>query len=175
MKGTEETNMGAGVHGGFGHTKGYSDAVSLSANLINANRTNERLHINAQKIKPEQGYYDVVIHGKEDSFLFYHPDKKTNNRENDLKGWADISHRTISKYVKNQKDYKGESIRLISCETGKLNNGVAQNLANKLKVNVKAPSDTVWVHPNGKLTIGKRPSQNTGAWNIFKPKNGRRK
>ena len=77
--------MGAGIHGGFGNTKGYREAISLSASIINANRKNERLHIYAQKIKPEKGYYDVVIHGKEDSFMFYHPDKTTNNRPNELK------------------------------------------------------------------------------------------
>ena len=70
-------------------------------------------------------------------------------------------NRTLSTYLKRKSDYKGGAIRLISCETGKLNNGVVQNLANKLNVTVKAPSDTIWIHFNGKLTIGKSDRVNT--------------
>jgi len=36
-------------------------------------------------------------------------------------------------------------------------------------VNVLAPSDTVWAHPSGKLTIGPKSYINNGKWIEFKP------
>ena len=161
--------MGAGIHGGFGYTKGYIDSIAMSAIIVNPNRTNERLHIFAKNIKKEKGFYDIVIHGEKNTFMIYNPNTKSNKRT-DYPNWTDISHRTLSKYIKSKKDYKGEAIRLISCHTGELSNGVAQNLANKLKVIVKAPSDTVWVHPNGTLSIGKTDIEKNGHWNYFYPK-----
>ncbi|MDO5564109.1 MAG: DUF4417 domain-containing protein [Eubacteriales bacterium] len=157
------------IYGGFGITKGFINAIALAATLVNSERISERLHIYSKNITEEKGYYDIVIHGKVDSCLFYHPDKDTNKREGNLKGWADISHRTISKYLKSKKDYKGEAIRLISYSTGKINNGVAQNLANKLNVTVKAPNDIIWIKPSGKIVIGKNSFSNTGHWRIYKP------
>ena len=32
-----------------------------------------------------------------------------------------------------------------------------------------APSDTVWVHANGRMTIGETQFRNTGVWNTFSP------
>ena len=37
-------------------------------------------------------------------------------------------------------------------------------------VEVLAPSDTVWAHSDGKLTIGPKSYINNGKWNSFKPK-----
>ena len=48
---------------------------------------------------------------------------------------------------------KGQSIRLLSCNTGTLNHGFAQDLANKLNVTVWAPSSYLWAYPNGKHFI----------------------
>ena len=64
----------------------------------------------------------------------------------------------------------GFPIRLISCKTGKNVDGFAQNLANKLGRKVIAPSDTVWIHPSGKMTIGPNARSNTGKWVSFGPK-----
>ncbi|MBR6223220.1 MAG: hypothetical protein IKQ71_07265 [Lachnospiraceae bacterium] len=58
----------------------------------------------------------------------------------------------------------------MSCGTGKLNEGFAQNLANKMGVEVKAPSDTLWLFSNGKMVIGPTMYKNTGKWKIFYPK-----
>ena len=55
------------------------------------------------------------------------------------------------------------------CETGSLPNGIAQNLSNKLGTEVIAPSNTVWIQPNGSLTIGRTGQVNTGIWNTFTP------
>jgi hypothetical protein len=58
---------------------------------------------------------------------------------------------------------------LLSCKTGALSNGFAQNLANKLGVPVTAPSNTLWAYPSGRLTIGTTPAANNGYWLRFLP------
>ena len=63
----------------------------------------------------------------------------------------------------------GDSIRLISCKSGASAEGIAQNLANKPGLKVTAPTDTLWIHPNGTMTIGKTPTANTGRWVTFTP------
>lgn len=41
----------------------------------------------------------------------------------------------------------------MSCNTGALDNGFAQNLANKLNVKVYAPTDYLWSYLNGKYFV----------------------
>ena len=41
----------------------------------------------------------------------------------------------------------------MSCNTGALDNGFAQNLANNLNVKVYAPTDYLWSYPNGKYFV----------------------
>ena len=166
--------MGAGIHGGFGNTKGYKDILAMSATIVNTKRIGELLDKYAKNIKEEKGFYDLIMHGKEDSFLLYRPDKNTNKRESNLKGWADISHRNIAQYIKKDKTYNGTAIRLISCSTGKQNKGVAQNLANKLGVLVKAPNKTLYIKQNGDMYIGDNPFDNSGKWEKFYPQKRRK-
>lgn len=58
-------------------------------------------------------------------------------------------------------------VRLLSCSTGSVDDGFAQQLANALGVEVEAPSDVLIVAPNGKYKIG---YDGSGKMNIFKPK-----
>jgi len=82
-----------------------------------------------------------------------------------------MDHRSLAKYLKQDAGYAGGPIRLLSCGSGSAPNGFAQNLANKMGVEVMAPSDTIWAFPNGKLVIGPNQFSNTGCWNIFKTGN----
>src|SRR5262249_1565256 len=67
----------------------------------------------------------------------------------------------------------GQDIRLISCATGKSDTSIAQALADKLGVKVDAPSDTVWILPDGRTVIGKNPPEATGTWSSYAPKPGK--
>ena len=64
--------------------------------------------------------------------------------------------------------YEKGPIRLISCSTG--TKEFAQNFANKMGVKVIAPSDTIWAHSDGKLTIGPKAYINNGKWVEFNPR-----
>ena len=134
--------MGAGFHGGFGKTRGYNVAVAGDAVF----ESGEKLYfsyIARRKDVDANGKYDVVAHGSKKSILVQHNNKN-----------VEINSREAAKLIKNRDDYKkGKPIRLLSCNTGKLNNGFAQNLANKLGVTVYAPTDVIWAKNNGEHFI----------------------
>ena len=161
LSASERSLSAIGVIGG-GYTKGgsklykayqgASNAIPASTRLVGAG---DRLGDAAKWVKPIEGTFDVVVHGSENAFHVLHKNQ-----------WVEINHRSLATFVKKQ-GYTGGDVRLISCSSGACSNGVAQNLSNKLGADVAAPSNTIWIHPNGKLTIGDSATQNTGVWNIF--------
>ena len=136
-------------------TAAENEAVAAGANLVGADG---RLGAAATKITPQQGVFDVVVHGDSNGFYVQSADGS----------WAEVSANNMAQYI-SKSGHAGEPIRLVSCGTGSCSTGAAQDLANQLGVSVQAPSDTVWIHPNGKLTIGTSPTSNTGTWNTFVP------
>ncbi len=135
------------------------NAEALSTRFINSS---EQLYKNADKIKPIDDYEDIVIHGDKTGFAYH--DKNGKEYHYTVHEFADI--------LKKSDVYYGGNIRLIACEAGAEGATTAQSLANLLNVNVMAPSDVIWVMPDGELTIGVTPSINDGEWKIFKPKAG---
>jgi len=102
-----------------------------------------------KKILPEKGFTDIVVHADGDLFRVL--------RNGDE---VYLSHRDIANFIQS----KGitDDIRLISCDAGTKN--LAQDLANKLGVRVKAANTTVRVYEDGflELLYGR-------TWQIFKP------
>lgn len=132
--------MGAGVHGGFGNTKGYKNTMLASGNAIfqSGDRTYFN-YISKRKDIDANGIYDVVVHGASNFIVIQHNGKDIN-----------VNSRNVAKIIKKRTDYKrGQPIRLLSCDTGKGENSFAQNLANKLGVTVYAPTEMLWARPNG--------------------------
>ena len=111
---------------------------------------------NAAKVKSEDGFYDVAMHGGDTSVEFF---------------GTPIDAYTLSQIIRQREDYiSGTAIRLLSCSTGNIDNTgdcVAQLVANELGVHVIAPTDTLYVDQNGGITIGKR---NTGKMKEFYPR-----
>ncbi|BDI29295.1 hypothetical protein CCAX7_13460 [Capsulimonas corticalis] len=108
------------------------------------------------RVPPLKGYFDVVVHGTPNSFELLSNTK-----------WIPIDQRALATII-SKSGYKGGPVRLISCSTGALTNGIAKNLANKLGAEVIAPDMTVYVHGTGKLTIGS-VSKYVGKWVHFYP------
>jgi hypothetical protein len=134
---------------------------------------NDQFSINAQHRKLLDGYYDIIAHGNPRKIRIDTMEPKTG-----------IDHRTLAKILKHRKDYNGESIRMLSCSTGKLPDGFAKNLANKMNKEVLAPSDILWSGPNGTFSIGPgrmvtnpetgkqefvRKFPQNGTWKAFNP------
>jgi hypothetical protein len=135
--------------------------------------SNDRFSINAQQRELLEGYYDVVAHGN--------PRKI---RIDTMEPKIGIDHRTLAKILKHRQDYNGECIRMLSCSTGALPDGFAQNLSNKMNKEVIAPSDLLWYGEKGEEAIsemeiiinpvtGKKYPQpkypHTGEWRNFNP------
>lgn len=123
----------------------------------------DRLYQNAAKIKPIDGFDDFVIHGDKIGFEL---------RDHEGNPYKNLSVKKFVEMVKTSPVYKGGPIRLISCEAGADGSVVAKAVADMLGVQVIAPSDVVWVHPDGSMTIGPDAMSNTGEWRIFNPRKG---
>ena len=80
-----------------------------------------------------------------------------------------------AKMIQNMSEFHGQDIRLLSCNTGSLQNGFAQQLANKLNVKVTAPNRYLWADIYGNLSIygsrnGRIPNYlDPGEWIEFLP------
>ena len=88
------------------------------------------------------GYLDVIAHGTPNGIQITHNGQHMT-----------VDHRTASRLIQNSDGYNGQTIRLWSCNTGALDNGFAQNLANKLNVEVYAPTNYLWSTPNGNYFV----------------------
>jgi filamentous hemagglutinin len=129
-------------------------AVPAGATLIGQG---DRLAVAAKWVRPSSGVFDVVVHGSDDAFHVLHNG-----------AWVRVDHRALSTLIR-KSGWNGEPIRLISCKTGASATGIARRLSDKLGARVTAPSDLVWLHADGRLTIGSAANRHTGTWNVFYP------
>ena len=137
--------------------RGIIKAEPLSIRFVNSS---DSLYNNSKMIKPIKGFEDVVIHGDKTGFAYF--DKSGKELYYTVREFAEI--------LKSSGLYQGGNIRLISCETGADGATTAMSLAEQLNVKVIAPSNVVWVMPDGTMTIGDTPNSNNGEWRVFEPK-----
>ena len=88
------------------------------------------------------GYFDIVAHGDINKIQV-----RINGKE------MKVDHRFIGNILRHSRDYSGQPIRLLSCNTGFSATGFAQNLANYLNVKVIAPTKYIWAYPNGEHMV----------------------
>lgn len=104
--------------------------------------SHDQFAINARNIPPIDGFYDVALHGTPTSAKFF---------------GEDIDAYILAKIIRNRDDYTpGTKIRLLSCSTGdttETGDCFAQLLANALGVTVEAPTETIYVNPDGTFFI----------------------
>ncbi len=145
-----------------------NDMLLLSSKFINPN---DDLYRYADRIIPENGFGDIICHGDPFNLLI---------RGMDGEEWAYPADKA-AEMIRNSREFKKEPIRLISCQTGAEENGIAQQLANILGVDVKAPTESVYINMNGEMFITDNdilarlwdkglPVKETGEWKVFKPK-----
>jgi hypothetical protein len=116
----------------------------------------------ASWVPPEEGTLDVIVHGSVDDF--------------EVSGGRRVDHRVLAQMIRGQHpDGTYERIRLVACRAGVHPKGVAQHLANKLDVDVIAPSDLLHVSSDGTMVIGPHRTRNTGKWETFSPKQSARR
>ena len=136
--------MGSGSKGLYSGTFG-SKATPGSTDYMDSGDSFSKF-IKRRKDIDTNGFYDIIAHGSPTTIQIQHNGVT-----------IDIDHRTAAKLFLRDKKYHGGAIRLLSCSTGKLDSGFAQNLANKLNIPVQAPTDLLWAKPNGRhyVTGGK--------------------
>ena len=94
------------------------------------------------------GYYDIIAHGTPNGIQITH------NGQHMI-----ADHRTAARLIQNMDGYNGQGIRLLSCNTGALDNGFAQNLANQLNVEVYAPTNYLWATQDGNFFVAGMTNQ----------------
>lgn len=123
----------------------------------------DRLSKDVQMVKPLKTYFDVALHGSPSAVGF--GTKKTN-----------MSPRLLASVIRHSEGWNGQKIRLLSCSTGAVNGDeycFAEELANALGVEVKAPNDLLYITEKGSMMVGKNGD---GKFVTYKPnQRGRRK
>jgi len=118
---------------------------SLLRPIFAEDTSDNKFATNVSMVKPENGKYDIALHGSDKSAEFF---------------GKPIDAYTLAKIIKSRKDYKvGTPVRLLSCDTGntgETGNCFAQLLANELHTTVYAPTDVLVVYPNGDFSVGWR-------------------
>lgn len=106
-------------------------------------------NISKRKNIDANGYFEVFAHGTPDEIQIVHNGKTIM-----------VDARTAARLIENSEGYNGQPIRLLSCSTGATENGFAQNLANKLNVEVSAPSDILWATNNENYFVAAKNARN---------------
>ena len=126
--------------------------------------TGDVLKTYIQRVKPEGDFFDVAMHGTQTAVCFGTDRVSMDARE-------------LARIILRDPNYrKGQSVRLLSCSTGQQTDDgsycVAEQIANILGVEVKAPNDTLNFRPNGDLYVG---YWGTGEFVTFTPNQRRRR
>lgn len=152
------------------------DVVTLAKYYFTNEKQREMEIEYLKKVKPVNGYEnfeDIGIHGSGKNLICYLDD--------DTK--LTITPQELAEMLKNEKEsgygnYKGGNIRLLSCNTGSLDDGVAQQLADILQVDVLAPTEMLSVDESGRTLISDdrrlirkwsngENVNDTGKWKLF--------
>lgn len=136
---------------------------SAKASIIYLNKM-DKLFEYAKRIKPLDGFEDIVVHGNPYGFTFRNADGKEET----------ISAEEFCELIKNNPNYKGGNIRLISCQVGYGDGIVPQYIADKLGVIVLAPTEIVTVFSDGEMIVANsdydaKMGIETGDWIPFEP------
>ena len=102
------------------------------------------LNENVKRVKPLKTYFDVAMHGSQTVVGF--GTKELN-----------MSPRLLAAVIRHSKGWNGQKVRLLSCSTGaRMENDYcfAEELANALGVEVKAPDDVLFISGAGVLKVG---------------------
>ncbi len=150
------------------------------ASSIFANK-NEKLFRYAQKIEPESGFDDIVVHSDSNNFEI---DLVGSGNESDF---VALTPAQMAERILNSRGYHGGDIRLIACKSGAEENGAAQRIANALNCRVKAPTENVNIDSKGRMFLSdnevlaqmwnfasdeeKSKFKETGKWLVFNPQN----
>jgi len=164
----------AGMEGRKYEPKNVQQEGDLTSVSLRFMSNRDTFYRNMEKVEALDGYEDVVCHADPYSFVFQDPDTGETLQE--------LSAESLAKQIRESGKYNGGPIRLIACESGAVENGIAQQLADKLGVEVLAPTKMVFVDKEGKMVVAsdkndaytllKRLNKqwDSSGWTVFKPR-----
>lgn len=103
------------------------------------------LAVNIKAVKPLKTFFDVAMHGSPTAVGY-------GTRE------ANMSPRLLASVIRHMDGWDNQKIRLLACGTGKKTGEeycFAEELANALGVEVRAPNDEVFITKSGIIYVGK--------------------
>lgn len=150
------------------------EMYALSGHHVNQK---DELYEKLENVRPYKDYEDYGIHGvpEKESVMY----ETTNGQETLYTG------KEYAEIIKQDPNYHGGKVRLLSCGMGNENSKFIQEFANELGVEVMAPTETLWIGNNGELFIsdndyladmwyndGKIDNSinQTGRWRFYSPK-----
>lgn len=151
----------------------YKLPEALSMTYVN---NADQLYKNLQNVKPISKYEDVAIHGVPGEAYVEHETTNGVLKRYSASDFADM--------IRENPDYHGGNVRLLSCGAGADETGFAQMLANELNKRVIAPTETLWVAENGEMFVSDsdvlaelwyndgeidQGIKQTGYWKVFDP------
>ncbi|MCM3922846.1 hypothetical protein ND748_14395 [Frankia sp. AiPs1] len=128
-------------------------------------KSDDRMWKAAATAEPALGRYTADLHGNPTSFRV---------------GSQDLDARQLAALIRKDENWQGRPIRLMSCETGRGEDPVAQKLADQLGVTVTAPTELAISDKHGNVYSASvrldrfgfpRPTvPHDGAWLDFQPR-----
>lgn len=152
-------------------------SVKLGGPDIKYMSTREDIYKNLAKVPKMDGFQDVACHADEFGFQFRGPSS------NEV--YKDLTPREFAGYLMDSGDLTGESIRLFSCSSGKLEWGAAQQLSDEIGLDVLAPTMDVYIDSDGYVYLAEDDDLSFAAhlavrqsgkkfsmdgWKLFKPR-----
>lgn len=157
VKGIDNSAKGAILEGGYNPEDIKKAITQESTNFVTKDINNpESLYGELiDKVPAQKGFYDIKCHGSPDSVKIFD---------------SVIDADELAKIIIMRKDYNNQPIRLLSCETGKGNNCIAQKLSDLLGVSVLAPTEVIWAKSSGDYEVGTDKGKQNGMMKTFIPK-----
>lgn len=104
-------------------------------------------------VKPKRGYIDLICHGTADAVGLW---------RNGTMDYFD--HWMLALMIQSQPGFRNRPIRLLSCKTGQWDDGIAQKLADLIRVPVLAPTGSIRAEGEQIVFV------DDGAWRLFTPR-----
>lgn len=136
----------------------------------------DKTYRNLQNLPPLVGYEDIACHADPYNFSFVDPEADETVQN--------VGARFLAKRIKESGKYNGGAVRLIACEAGKMDDGIAQEFANEMGVKVLAPTKIVYTNSQGYMVLADDDIEaiellrqatekwNPDGWRVFEPKEG---
>lgn len=152
----------------------FDSLASGSKDAVRYMSIKDQFYKNLENVPPLEGFKDIACHA--DPFLFSFNDPETGETVQELTA-QQFYNRLVNDGVKFT-----QPIRLFSCESGKYEDGLAQQFANLVGVNVLAPTKEIFTVEQGYVVLADdeddaaelirtaKEKWNQEGWVLFEPK-----